>query len=202
MLTVAHLRKRPEHFRAFTGLEPAQFDVLLSALTPVYEAQERARKSRPTRERAIGAGHRFHLRLPERLLMTLFYLRLYPSQMLLGYLFGLDESNVSRERTRRMLPALLEVLPVPMRKELGLVGAAADEPPPEGAPSPEPKTPSKKAPKKRRPRPGASAPWRSSWSAFPAWRRCSSMRPSSRGRARRRRGCRGSITRARRSTTR
>jgi hypothetical protein len=126
MFTVARLRKQPRHFASFTGMSPEQFDVLLAALMPLYEARERARKSHPTRQRAIGAGHPFTLALPERLLMTLMYLRLYTTESLLGYLFEVHESSVNRERNLRMLPALLEVLPVPMREELGLVRPAAE----------------------------------------------------------------------------
>lgn len=127
MFAVVRLRKQPRHFASFTGLSPEQFDTLLAALTPLYEARECARKSRPTRQRAIGGGHPFTLELPERLLMTLMYLRLYTTESLLGYLFNVHESSVNRERNQRMLPVLLQVLPVPMRDELGLVrGAATD----------------------------------------------------------------------------
>lgn len=128
MLTVARLRRKPHYFRNFTGLTPAQFDTLLAALEPHYHEREQARKARAARQRAIGAGAPFHLALPERLLMVLLYLRLYVTQPLLGYLFDLDESNVSRERNHRMLPVLLEVLPVPLRTELGLIAAAQEEP--------------------------------------------------------------------------
>ena len=46
------------------------------------------------------------------------YFRLYVSYALLGYLFNLDGTNVGREINRRMLPALLSILPVPMQDEL------------------------------------------------------------------------------------
>jgi hypothetical protein len=47
--------------------------------------------------------------------MGLISFRLYVSQSLLSYLFDLDESNISRELNQRLLPALLQVLPVPLR---------------------------------------------------------------------------------------
>jgi hypothetical protein len=128
MFTVARLRQKPRHFKSFAGVTVEQFDTLLEALTPLYEAREHARKSSPTRQRAIGAGHPFTRKLPERLLMTLMYLRLYVTESLLGYLFDLHESSVNRERTLRMMPVLLEVLPVPMRDELGLVHSVGAEP--------------------------------------------------------------------------
>ncbi len=53
--------------------------------------------------------------------MGLMYFRLYVTQSLLSYLFGLDEGNVSREINQRLRPRLLEVLPVPMRDTLLMV---------------------------------------------------------------------------------
>lgn len=47
--------------------------------------------------------------------MGLLYLRLYVGQNLLSYLFDIDQSNVSRELSSRLLPVLLEALPVPLR---------------------------------------------------------------------------------------
>jgi hypothetical protein len=125
MLTVARLRRKPRHFRTFTGLRIEEFDALLAALEPEYAAIDRARKARPGRQRAIGAGRRFELALAERLLMVLMYTRLYTTELLIGYLFGLDASSVNRERNLRMVPALSAVLPLPAREEMGVVGAAA-----------------------------------------------------------------------------
>lgn len=117
MLTVEKLRRKPKHFHNFTGLTPQQFDQLLAAIEPLYEKAQAERLSNPNRLRPIGAGRKFKLELPERLLMSLMYLRLYLTQTLLGYLFDLDTSNVSREVQGRMLEVLSEVLPVPAREE-------------------------------------------------------------------------------------
>jgi hypothetical protein len=117
MLTVEKLRRKPKHFHNFTGLTPQQFDQLLAAIEPLYEKAEEKRLSNPNRLRPRGAGRKFKLELPERLLMSLMYLRLYLTQTLLGYLFDLDTSNVSREVQGRMLEVLSEVLPVPAREE-------------------------------------------------------------------------------------
>lgn len=125
MLTVRKLRKKPQHFQRFTGLRVDAFDTLLKALEPLYNELDYARKTQRERRRAVGGGPGFSLALEDRLLMTLLYLRLYLTQPLVGYLFSLDDSSVSREISRRMLPALLEVLPLPMREELGLVQVKA-----------------------------------------------------------------------------
>jgi hypothetical protein len=86
-------------------------------LEPLYERAEEERLETPNRLRARGAGRRFNLQLPERLLMSLMYFRLYVTQALLGYLFDLDPSNVNREINGRMLAVLAEVSPVPARDE-------------------------------------------------------------------------------------
>jgi len=117
MLTIKELRRKPKHFHNFTGLTPERFDRLLLALEPLYEQAEQERLKNPNRLRARGAGRNFDLELSERLLMSLMYFRLYVTQTLLGYLFGLDPSNVSREINGRMLRVLSEVLPVPARDE-------------------------------------------------------------------------------------
>jgi len=136
MLTVKKLRRKPQHFHRFTGLAPQAFDELRAALEPIYNAQEHQRKSQRERRRAVGGGPTFTLVLEDRLLMTLVYFRLYVTQPLLSYLFSLDDSNISREINQRMVPALLEVLPLPMREELGLVQAKA-QPKPGAQASPE-----------------------------------------------------------------
>ncbi len=115
MITVAKLRRKPHQFRAFTGLNVSEFDRLLAEVAPAYEAAQRQRSQFPERQRQPGAGRPGALDLPERLLMGLIYLRLYVSQSLLSFLFDLDQSNVCRELNDRLLPVLLEVLPVPLR---------------------------------------------------------------------------------------
>src|SRR5215211_815748 len=117
MLTVKKLRRKPKHFHNFTGLTPQQFDELLAAVEPLYERAEQERLQTPNRLRARGAGRNFNLQLPERLLMSLMYFRLFVTQALLGYLFDFDPSNVSREINGRMLAVLSEVLPVPAQDE-------------------------------------------------------------------------------------
>jgi len=115
MLSLSHLRRHPRHFRTFTGITPEEFDQLFVALTPVYQNARRAERDRDDRQRAPGAGRPFALPLPDKLLLGLVFLRLYPSLSFLACLFALDKSNVQRELKHRLLPALQEVLPTPLR---------------------------------------------------------------------------------------
>ena len=117
-MTVARLRRKPRHFQSFTGLSVVEFDRLLMEMEAAYADHLHDQRNRPDRERAVGGGHGFNLKVAERLLMGLIYLRLYVTQSLLSYLFGLDESNISRELNHRLLPvlreALREALPTPL----------------------------------------------------------------------------------------
>jgi hypothetical protein len=135
MITVAKLRRKPRHFQAFTGVTVAEFDQLLAQIVPAYQADRERRRNRNSQQRPVGVGHPFTLAMPERLLMALMYLRLYVGQSLLSYLFDLDQSNVSRELHDRLLPILLQVLPVPLR-DAPLRHLAQDKPDKENADTP------------------------------------------------------------------
>jgi hypothetical protein len=65
------------------------------------------RLSRPDRQRALGGGRDQGLEMVDQLLMTLVWLRCYPKQHVLAYLFGVSESSVSRV-LNRMLPLLAQ----------------------------------------------------------------------------------------------
>ena len=113
MFTFKRLSRQPKHFQTFTGLKVEQFQEVLVVVRPVYVKVHRERLKKSKRQRKAGGGRKFELALEERLLLTLMYLRLYVSQTLLGYMFDLDDSNVSREINGRMMPSLKVVLPGP-----------------------------------------------------------------------------------------
>ena len=99
------LSRHPQVFKAMTGLTVAEFALLERDLRPRYVAAERARLSRPTRRRAIRSGHAFRLSVTDQLLLVLVWLRQYPTHEVLGYLFGVSDSTVSR-LVVRLLPVL------------------------------------------------------------------------------------------------
>jgi hypothetical protein len=72
---------------------------------PLYLAAEERRLNQRQRQRAIGAGHPFELQERDHLLLTVIWLRLYPIHEVLGYLFGVSDSTVSR-LIERVLPLL------------------------------------------------------------------------------------------------
>lgn len=96
ILRYAHLARYPKVFEAMTGLRLAEFDELLEDVLPRYAEAEVQRLSRPDRQRAIGGGHPFELSMRDQLLLTVVWLRVYPIHDVLGFLFDVSDSSVSR----------------------------------------------------------------------------------------------------------
>ena len=83
-------------FRSLTGLTPAVFGALLADVLPALADADFARRDRPGRARAVGAGHPTGLGPADRLLLAVVWLRVYPTHAVLGYLFGVSESAARR----------------------------------------------------------------------------------------------------------
>jgi len=96
ILRYAHLSRHPGVFLRLTGLRVLEFDTLVADLLPAYAVGERDRLQRPTRRRAIGAGHPFALAPRDQLLLAVVWLRVYPTHEVLGYLFGVSDTTVTR----------------------------------------------------------------------------------------------------------
>jgi hypothetical protein len=100
-----HLGHHPAVFRSMTGLTVAAFDRMLPGLLAAFEADRRRRLDRPDRQRAPGGGDTFDLAVADQFLLAVVWLRHYPTQEALGYLFGVSDSTALRA-VRRCLPAL------------------------------------------------------------------------------------------------
>src|SRR5947208_13107168 len=100
-----HLRKRPAVFGHLTGLTVAAFDELAGEGVPAVGSAHRKKLDRPDRQRAIGGGDDFDLATVDQLLLTVVWLRQYPTNEVLGFLFGVSDSTASRARAR-CLPVL------------------------------------------------------------------------------------------------
>lgn len=128
ILRYEHLRHHPAVFQSMTGLRRAEFDAVVTGLLPRYQAAEVARLSQPTRrrpqrQRAIGAGNTFALDVRDQVLLTVVWLRVYPTYPVLAYLFG-----VSTGAVERTLPRLLPVLEQAGQASMERVLAALDDP--------------------------------------------------------------------------
>lgn len=89
--------KRPKLFQRFTGITIPQFRNLSKRMLSLWKKAEKKRLSRNNRKRKIGGGRKYVLRtIDEKLFFILFYYRHYPTQEVLGFIFRLDQSSVSR----------------------------------------------------------------------------------------------------------
>jgi hypothetical protein len=119
----SQLKLHPNVLHSLTGLRPEEFEQLVRDVGPLLRAAQHKRltDSRPHRLRAIGGGHPFALHVEEQILLTVMWLRLYPTHEVLGFLFGVDPTTVSR-LLRRITPVLAQAgkdtmrMPDPGRK--------------------------------------------------------------------------------------
>jgi len=105
ILRYTFLRSHPPVFKAMTGLYIHEFDDLLQDVQPRLAVAQFQRRSRPNRKRALGAGHPFDLPDHDQILLTVVWLRRYPTHEVLAYLFGVREWTASRA-IKRVLPIL------------------------------------------------------------------------------------------------
>ncbi len=105
MLRYNYLTKYAKVFKSMTGLSIALFDELEEEMVEKFIEAEAQRLSRPDRERAVGGGRDQELAIQDQVLMTVVWLRCYPKQSVLAYLYGVSESSVSRV-LKRVLPLL------------------------------------------------------------------------------------------------
>jgi hypothetical protein len=121
MLRYQYLKKNKTVFKAMTGLQVVEFDQLVQDILPSYAQAEEKRLSRPSRQRAIGGGPDFELEPRDQILLTVVWLRKYPTHEVLGYLYGVSDTTVSR-CLKRVLPLLSAAgrdtmrMPMPSRK--------------------------------------------------------------------------------------
>jgi hypothetical protein len=105
ILRYDQLQQHSSVFQSMTGLKVFLFDELVAELEPKFIEAEIKRLSRPDRQREVGGGRDQELPLIDQLLLGVIWLRCYPKQNVLGYLFGVSKASVSRV-LGRILPLL------------------------------------------------------------------------------------------------
>lgn len=95
-ITYEELQDKPRVLQSLTGLNLQEFEILLSSFEKAWdEFVEETFESKP-RQRAYGAGRTAHLQaLADKLLFILVYFRLYPTQAVQGFLFGLSQAQAN-----------------------------------------------------------------------------------------------------------
>ena len=98
MIGFETLKDKPQLLRCFTGLNLRAFNQLLPAFERAYEEtlkQRDEQRERP-RQRRRGGGRKGALpSIEDKLVFILFYFRLYPIQVLQGYLFGMGQPQAN-----------------------------------------------------------------------------------------------------------
>ena len=81
-------------FRAMTGLSVREFDSLAEEVLPLIAKADRRRldEARPQRQREMGGGRTPTLKLVDQLLLTIVWLRKYPTHETLGYQMCIRDS--------------------------------------------------------------------------------------------------------------
>ena len=105
ILRYQYLSQHTKVFQAMTGLPIGLFDELHEELTEPFLEAERQRLARPNRQRAEGGGREPELDCCDQLLLGVVWLRCYPKQTVMAYLFAVSETSVSRV-LNRVLPLL------------------------------------------------------------------------------------------------
>ena len=105
MTVYEKLRRRPATFRSLTGMTVKEFEQMYERVVGDIASYEEKRLRRPDRKRAIGGGASHSLDERNRLLLALIWLRVYPTYEVLGFIFNLHKSNVSRN-----LKPILDIL--------------------------------------------------------------------------------------------
>lgn len=129
-----NLRRYPSVFLKMTGLHLSEFASLLDDMQPRFVTATHARLHRSDRQRAVGGGRHADLAPRDQILLTIIWLRQYPTNEVLGFLFGVSDSTVSRV-VNRLVP-LLEAsgkdtmrMPDPGRKHRKQLDALLSETP-------------------------------------------------------------------------
>jgi DDE superfamily endonuclease/Helix-turn-helix of DDE superfamily endonuclease len=110
-MSYQELKNKPKTLRSLTGLNPPEFEALLDKFAEAWNAYVEETFQRVTRQRAYGAGRKAELeQLEDKLLFILVYFRLYPTQEVQGFLFGIGQAQANEwvHRLTRVLNQALE----------------------------------------------------------------------------------------------
>lgn len=108
MLNYARIKNKPRISQSLTGLTQPAFACLVVAFQRAYEQalDERDARREIPRQRQRGGGRKAVLATVEdKLVFILFYFKFYPTQEVLGFLFGLGQPQAN-EWIHRLTPVL------------------------------------------------------------------------------------------------
>ncbi len=88
MITYFHLRQYPSVLLKMTGLRVEEWEDLLPSVLSHFTEAEEIRLSRDERQRDLGGGNKPSLAAREQILLTVIWLRLYPTRCLGLFVWG------------------------------------------------------------------------------------------------------------------
>ena len=98
MITYPKLTRYPQAARSLIGMTLPAFDALFEEFETAHSERLQiaplTRRTQQPRQRAVGAGKQHTYDLRERLLLTLFWLRVYTTYAVIGFFYELDRTNV------------------------------------------------------------------------------------------------------------
>lgn len=97
MLSYQQLKHHPRALRAFTGLDQAEFEKLLLHFAMAYHAYRYDHYvTKKSRQRRYGGGRKSRLAaMEDKLLFILMYVKVYPLQEVMAYLFDTSQGRVN-----------------------------------------------------------------------------------------------------------
>lgn len=92
MLSYAKVQNKPHVLQSLTGLSVVEFEQLLVSFEQAWQSYVEQHYINQTRRRRYGGGRNPHLKQTcDKLLFILVYFRLYPTQAVQGFLFGIGQ---------------------------------------------------------------------------------------------------------------
>jgi len=113
MFSEAILHQNPGIFKAFMGIPAEVFWTIVDVVKLVLPDVDRERLKNAGRKRQPGAGRVCDQTEVMRVAAVLTYLRLHAPQNSIALLYGMTQTDLSRD-LRRVLPAIKRALPCPM----------------------------------------------------------------------------------------
>lgn len=109
-MSYSELKNKPRTLQSLTGIKPEEFEALLTPFGKAWEEYVEKTFKQATRQRGYGAGRKAELEaLSDKLLFILVYFRLYPTQEVQGYLFGIGQAQ-AHEWVHRLTGVLNQAL--------------------------------------------------------------------------------------------
>lgn len=96
MISYSEAKDKPDAFRALTGLDHPEFEQLLKFFEVAWQSHREEHLNKKERTRKPGGGRKPALStLEDQLFFILFYFKNYPLQEVIGFLFGMSQSQAN-----------------------------------------------------------------------------------------------------------